>query len=151
MRGYDDKYKDGGGWPRSRDDHGSLIVELVILIPVFMVFTLVIIGCGRMVQARQQAVEAARAGAEAAAIMQTQASASRAASASAVLGPYGSIHSCTDESVRTGTAHFAPGGEVTVTVTCVVDLSDVFIPGMPGSISVTAAQSAPLDPYRSIG
>ena len=143
--------EDGGGRPRVWDDHGSLIVELVILLPVFVVFTLVVIGCGRVVQARQQAVEAARAGAEAAAIMQTQASASRAASASAVIGPYGSIHSCTDESVRTGTAHFAPGGEVTVTVTCVVDLSDVFIPGMPGSISVTAAQSAPLDPYRSIG
>ena len=149
MRG--DENKDSGGRLRPRGDHGSLIVELVILLPVFVVFTLVLIGCGRMVQARQQAVEAARAGAEAAAIMQTPASASWAASATAVIGPYGSIHSCTHGSVRTDTADFAPGGEVTVTVTCVVDLSDVFIPGMPGSISVTAAQSAPVDPYRSIG
>lgn len=140
-----------GGRLRQRDDFGSLIVELVILVPVFVVFTLVVVGCGRMVQARQQAVEAARAGAEAAAIMQTPAAARWAATAAAVVGPYGSIHSCTRGTVHTDTSEFAPGGKVVVTFSCVVDLSDVFIPGLPGSISVTATQSAPVDPYRSIG
>ena len=138
------------GSSRQRDDRGSLTVELVILIPVFVVFALTVIGCGRLVQARQQAVEAARAGAEAAAVTSNPASASWAAAANAVVGPYGSVHSCTHGSVRTDTADFVPGGEVTVTVSCVVELSDVLIPGMPGSISVTAVQSAPVDPYRSV-
>lgn len=132
---------------RQRGDNGSLVVELVVLVPVFVLFALVIVGCGRLVQARQQAVEAARAGAEAAAIMSTPSSASWAAAANAVIGPYGSSHSCTHGSVRTDTSDFTPGGEVSVTVSCVVDLSDVLIPGFPGSVTVTAVQSAPIDPY----
>jgi Flp pilus assembly protein TadG len=132
---------------RQREDDGSLVVELVVLVPVFVLFALVIVGCGRLVQARQQAVEAARAGAEAAAIMSTPSSARWAAAANAAIGPDGSSRSCTHASVRTDTSDFTPGGEVTVTVSCVVDLSDVLMPGFPGSVTVTAVQSAPIDPY----
>ena len=37
---------------------------------------------------------------------------------------------------------------VTVTVTCVVNLSDVAIPGLPGTLPITATMTSPLDTYR---
>jgi hypothetical protein len=37
---------------------------------------------------------------------------------------------------------------VTATVTCVVNLSDVAIPGLPGTRTITATMSSPLDTYR---
>jgi hypothetical protein len=46
--------------------------------------------------------------------------------------------------------HFYPGGYVQVTVTCQVDLSDVGIPGMPGTTTISSSSIAPIDPYRSI-
>ena len=48
-------------------------------------------------------------------------------------------------------SHFYPGGYVTVTVACQVDLSGVSIPGIPSSTTVTASATAPIDPYRAIG
>ena len=37
---------------------------------------------------------------------------------------------------------------VTATVTCVVNLSDVAVPGLPGTRTITATMSSPLDTYR---
>ena len=38
---------------------------------------------------------------------------------------------------------------VTSTILCMVDFSDVFLPGWPGSIQLTGRGSAALDTYRS--
>ncbi len=39
---------------------------------------------------------------------------------------------------------------MTVRVTCQVLLSDLGFPGVPGSITVEASATAPLDPYRAV-
>ena len=59
---------------------------------------------------------------------------------------------CTTKSVSVDTSGFAsPVGTpatVTATVTCVVNLSDVAVPGLPGTRTITATMSSPLDTYR---
>ncbi len=39
-------------------------------------------------------------------------------------------------------------GSVTVTITCTVNLSDIAIPGLPGTHTITKSASSPVDPYR---
>ena len=41
-----------------------------------------------------------------------------------------------------------PPANVTATVTCVVNLSDVAVPGLPGTRTITATMTSPLDTFR---
>jgi len=136
---------------RRRGDRGSLTVELVVLTPVVLVVVLTSLVFGRIVEARQQVVEAARAGAEAAAVLPTVGTAQWVGSINAVINLIGRTHTCAHASITVDTSHFVPGGSVTAHVSCLVLLSDVGVPGLPGSTTVTASATAPLDPYRSVG
>jgi len=42
-----------------------------------------------------------------------------------------------------------PLAHVSASVTCVVRLSDLLVPGLPGSKTLRASFTSPLDPYRS--
>ena len=137
--------------PPRPDDRGSLSVELVVLTPVLVVVALIMVVFGRVTEARQQVVEAARAGAEAASVLPTPASAVSGSDVEAAVGIAGGGRTCAEHQVDTDVRHFYPGGYVTVTVVCQVPLSDVAIPGMPGSTTVRASSTAPIDPYRSVG
>jgi Flp pilus assembly protein TadG len=135
---------------RSRDDRGSLTVELVVLTPVVVMFALATLAFGRLTQARQQVVEAAQAGAQAAAVGSNPLQAQQAAQSAAETGILASAHTCANPQINTDVAHFVPGGYVVVQVTCHVQLSDLLVPGLPGATTVQASSTAPLDPYRSV-
>lgn len=136
--------------PRQRGDGGSLTVELVVLTPVIVVFALATLAFGRFTQAHQQVVAAAQAGAQAAAVGSNAASAQQDAQAAASTGILGSAHTCANPQISVNVSHFTPGGYVVVQVTCHVQLSDLLVPGLPGSTTLQASSTAPLDPYRSI-
>jgi Flp pilus assembly protein TadG len=136
---------------RIRDQDGSLMVEMVVMTPVVFILALTILVFGRVSEARQQVVEASRAGAQAAAVLPSAANAQWGAAANAVVGVFGQAHTCAHAQIHTDVSHFYPGGYVTVTVVCQVDLSDLSVPGIPGSTSVRASATAPIDPYRSVG
>ncbi len=138
------------GERRRRSEHGSLVVELVVLTPVLFVLALCALVFGRVTEAQQQVAASARAGAQAAAVMATPGQAQWAGAATAVIGGYGRTRTCAAAAVVTDVADFRPGGTVTVTVSCKVDLSDLTIPGIPGSTTITASTTAPVDPYRSV-
>jgi hypothetical protein len=139
---------------KGRDGHpggqaGSMTVELVLLAPVVVLFAMVAVGLGRVEQARQELVDAAHAGAEAASVASPgQAPVVAANVAWPVVAQQS--HVCDNPSVATDTSTFGPPGRVEVTVACRVALSDLLIPGMPGFISLQATQSAPVDPYRAV-
>ena len=69
----------------------------------------------------------------------------------AVVDLTGRTHTCSQVSVSTDSSDFVAGGTVTVHVACRVLLSDLALPGLPGSTVVQASATAPLDPYRSVG
>lgn len=132
-------------------DEGSMTVELVVLTPVLFLLALMVLVFGRVSEARQQVIEAARAGAEAAAVEPDAASARSGAADLAVLELFGRTRTCTGGTVAVDVSRFIPGGSVTVEVACSVDLSDLSVPGMPGSTTVRVSATAPIDPYRAVG
>lgn len=136
------------GYPQGGDS-GSLVVELVVLTPVVFALALVALVFGRVTAAHQQVTESARAAAQMAAVMPTPQGAVVAA-AGAVSGGFVHTRPCARMSVSTDVSDFHPGGSVTVTVTCSVDLSDLSVPGIPGSTSIHVSTTAPVDPYRSV-
>lgn len=136
-------------WCRFRTERGSLTVELAVLTPILVVFILVSLVFGRYALAREQVVAGARAAAEAAAVAGSAAAAQPAAVAAAA-PVLRSDHSCVDPKVTVESESFDPGGVVRVSVSCRVDLSDLAIPGLPGSVSLQAVQSTPIDPFRTV-
>lgn len=134
-----------------RDEEGSLVVELVVITPVLFVLALAALAFGRVSESRQLVVEAARAGAEAAAVLPNSGSARWGAAATAAVGIFNRAHTCPQAQISTDTSHFYPGGFVTVTVACQVTLYDIPVPGIPGATMVRASATAPIDPYRSVG
>jgi Flp pilus assembly protein TadG len=135
---------------RSRNESGSLTVELVVVTPVLFLMALTVIVFGRISEAHQQVIEASRAAAEAAAIEPAAATAQSGAADIAVIGGFSSSHTCVHAAVSTNVGHFYPGGYVSVTVTCQVSLSDLGVPGLPGTTTISSSSIAPIDPYRSI-
>jgi Flp pilus assembly protein TadG len=136
---------------RRLDQQGSLTVELVVLTPVLFLLALMVVMFGRVSESKQRVVEAATAGADAAAVLPNPGSAGIGASVDAAVEVAGGDQSCVHARISTDVSHYYPGGFVTVTVQCQVGLSDLSLPGVPGSTTVQASAVAPIDPYRSVG
>lgn len=121
-------------------------VEMIVLIPVLFAFVLLIVAGGRLVQRQGQVDSAARDAARAASLARSSgeagAAANQAVRASVDLG----ASRCSAPSLA-GT-NFVAGGQVTVSLTCTVTLSDLGLVGLPGSMTVRGESVAPLDVYR---
>jgi Flp pilus assembly protein TadG len=133
-------------------ERGSAAIETTIGVPAFLLFVALIIGAGRIAIARQAVEAAATEGARSASIARTQPVADHDAATSAAATLANQQLQCATTRVLVDTSGFAkPVGTpaaVTVTVTCVVNLSDVAIPGLPGTLPITATMTSPLDTYR---
>lgn len=132
-------------------DAGSAALELVVLAPALLLLFSLVIFAGRTTIVRNSMAAAARDAARQASISLTASGAQAAAhsSADAALSRDG-LH-CTPQ-VMVDTRGFAvpPGqpAQVSARVTCKVPISDLLLPGMPGSWTVSASFTSPLDPYR---
>jgi Flp pilus assembly protein TadG len=133
-----------------RDEGGTAAVEAAVLIPVLILFGIVAIGFGRYEVFRAELIGDARAGAEAASVMQSPQQAQVAAEAAASVDEPQPGWLCGRSQVVTDTRGFAPGGTVSVSVLCSVDLANLGIPGLAGIESVAVAQGAPIDEYRTV-
>lgn len=127
-----------------RDD-GSAATELVVLAPLLVLVLLVVVGLGRMADARLRVDDAAHQAARAASLARNpgQARQQAGSAAGAALAAYGP--SCSHFAVQSGTGPWTPGGVVRVTVTCSVDLG---ITGMPAHITVKRTAVSVIDLHR---
>ena len=135
-----------------RDDRGSVSLEAAVVAPgLFLLLALAIIA-GRTSLAAGAVEQAARDAARQASIARDAGTARQRAvpTARATLAAQGL--QCGRLSVDLDTSGFAvPVGQpaqVTATVVCTVALADVAIPGTPGSKTLTARFSSPLDTFR---
>lgn len=133
-------------------DRGSVTIEAVIVLPAFIAFVSLIIAAGR-IQIAHQGVDAAAAdAARAASISRTAGDAQARASTSGRQALTNQGLACTSTSVSVDTSGFTvPVGTpatVSATVVCVVDLADVAIPGLPGSLTIRSTVRSPLDVFR---
>lgn len=133
-------------------ERGSTTIEAVILVPAFGLFLGLIVIGGRIALAdaavQSAAAEAART-----------ASLARASTSAQSLGRQAALDSlasqdlrCTRTTVTLDTSGFSAAvgtaASVEATVTCVVALDDLAVPGVPGSRTVEATMSSPIDTYR---
>lgn len=132
-------------------DRGSVAAEVTLVTPfliMLLVFIAVIIHRG--VDARLRLDDTAHQAARAASIARTPLAASTAAhsTAASALSAAGVV--CRSLSVDTVTADLVPGGTVTVTISCSVDLSDALLLGVAGHQRLSATAREPIDTYRSV-
>ena len=114
-------------------------------------FVALIIAGGRVALSHQAVESAAADAARAASISRTQGQAASNAEAAAAASLSSQNLRCVSTSVSIDTAGFAsPVGtpaSVGATVNCQVDLAGL-LPGLPGSMTISATMRSPLDTYR---
>ena len=133
-------------------ERGSVSVELALLAPALLLLLSFAVVAGRTQVAEGAVQEAARAAAREASLARDAATAAALADAQAQRTLADQDLRCEGTTVDVDTAGFqAPlgqRGDVTVSITCVVGLTDLLAPGLPGSITVEASFISPVDAYR---
>lgn len=134
-------------------DGGSAPLELVILAPILLGLLGLVIAAGRTTVAQAAVDAAARDAARQASISLTPAAAQVAAQASARAALRQDGLDCRPV-VVIDTSQFTsvPVGQpaaVTAVVSCVVPLSNLALPGLPGTAQLQARFTSPLDIYRT--
>jgi Flp pilus assembly protein TadG len=138
---------------RARGDRGASTLEAAILAPVLLMLIAVAVMSMRIEVAAQAVESAAHDAARAASISRTRTEADTAARNAANDALSQQDLTCNrGPTVVPDTSQFRrPIGEtavVTVTVTCVVPLNDVGLPGLPGTKTLTATFTSYLDQFR---
>lgn len=141
--------------PRARDERGSAAIEAVIGVPAFLLFVGLIIFGGRTATTHQSVETAAADAARSASLERTSTSAkTQAISAATTSLSNQGIH-CLDIDVTVDASQFSRAvgvaATVSVTVQCRLDLSDLSIPGVPGSRLIRATSTSPIDTWRERG
>jgi Flp pilus assembly protein TadG len=133
-------------------DRGSVSVELALLAPALLLLLSFAVVAGRTQVAEGAVAEAARAAAREASLARSDVSAAVLAGAQADRTLAAQNLRCQSTSVDIDTTGFGtpPGqpGDVTVSITCVVGMADLLAPGLPGSVTVEASFTSPVDAYR---
>ena len=135
---------------RLEGDDGSAGVDAALAVVALLAGMFFIVGALRVTNSGNDVDAAARSAARAAAAERTPGAAQAAASsvASAMLSDRGVA--CEDLSVAVG-GSLAAGGVVTVSVSCMVGLSDAALGGFQGSRTVTGQGVEAVDGVRGGG
>ena len=133
-------------------EQGSAAIETVVLVPAFLLFVLLIVYGGRLAVAKQAVGAAASEAARSASIARAVGQAQRDGAAGAAASLRSQDLACVAQQVLLDTTGFAAAvgtpAKVTATVTCVVEMSDLALPGVPGTRTITATMTSPIDTYR---
>ena len=134
---------------RISDDLGSVAVEVAVIAPALLFLMLIVVFAGKVAEADGNVERAASDAARAASLRQGPSDASTDAqnTAAANLSAAGVV--CLDLTTTVDTDDFAPGGTVTVTVSCEASMADVTLLGVPGRRTFTATAVEVIDTYRS--
>ncbi len=135
-------------------DRGSAALELAILTPALILLIGFVVVAGRVAIANNTITSVAGNAAREASLARdarTAAAAAGAAARSALTAQ--AIHCDGGGQVAVDAGGFAagqgtPGQFVVVTVTCVVSFTDLAIPGLPGSRTLSDRAVSPIDPNR---
>lgn len=132
-------------------DTGSAAAELVILTPLLVLLITVMAAFGELQLAKERLAAAAQSAVQAAVLAPSTASGTAAAEAAAGSDLAGRSATCTDLATVVRYQLGGPGtaGSVSVTVRCRASLAGIFLPGLPGSVVLTASATGPLDPFRN--
>lgn len=135
-----------------RDERGSASIEAAIGLPAFLLFVGLIIFGGRTSVAHQAVESASADAARSASIARTSKDAKHDAQQAAQVSLANQDVHCLSIEVNIDASDFTKSvgqpGTVSVTVECRLDLSDLSVPGVPGTRVIRATTSSPLDTWR---
>lgn len=135
-----------------RNERGSAAIEAAVGVPAFVLFVGLIICGGRVATTHESLQSAAAEAVRSASIARDASTAKADAREAATTSVANQNIPCSDVEVQVDTSDFAKQagqpGTVTVTVSCRLDLSDLSVPGIPGSRVLTARMSSPIDTWR---
>jgi Flp pilus assembly protein TadG len=135
--------------PRRHDDRGSAVVELVVMAPVLFAFVVAVVFAGRLTAGRARIEAAARSAARTVSIARDPEAATAVAERQATeMAGFGSPMCRTIEVEQTFDRAADPV-VVTVSITCVADLTDLAfldVGRIDNTFTATAAEV--LDRYR---
>lgn len=137
-----------------RRDDGSASLEMVVLAPAFLALIALLTLFGRVALTHEQIDQAAITAARAASLARTPADA-RAAAGAAASGTLTAQRVTCPITTTLDTSGFSrPVGQpahVQATVTCILPIADLGLPGTGASLTITATRTSPLDTYRERG
>lgn len=137
---------------RRYDDRGSASLEAAIAAPAFVLLVGLIIFGGRTAMTHQAVESAAAEAARSASIARSSTEATAGAKQAAKTSQANQDLQCLSMDVSVEISDFSKPigepGQVTVTVECRLDLSDLSVPGVPGSRVISATMTSPLDTWR---
>ncbi|GAB6901758.1 TadE/TadG family type IV pilus assembly protein [Kineosporia succinea] len=122
-------------------------VEVVIVTPLLVAFLLLVVAFGRYVAVRGE-VEAASRDAVRAASLERDAAAAQGAATRTANASLGGRWTCSAVGLK---GQFVAGGVIETELSCQVPVSDLGLLGLPGTVTVRASSSSPLDVYRRTG
>jgi len=130
-------------------ERGTAVIETVLVVPLIIVLLCFIVFVGRLMSARNDISAATRDAARAATLQRDARSADRSAhdTLAQVLDRTGT--DCATTVVHVDTTHFDPGGYVRVDTTCTLSLADIAPLAIPGTKTLTAHATEPIDQYRA--
>jgi Flp pilus assembly protein TadG len=119
----------------------------VLILPVLLLMLLFLVLCYRVSDARLRIADVAHQAARAASIATTPTQAITDARTTAQSALAGAGVTCQNLTVDTDPAGLAPGALVRVTVTCTVRLDDLAMLATPGSATLHATSTSPVDTF----
>lgn len=139
-------------WRRDDRERGSVALEAVVIAPALLLLIVMVIAGGRLALAKQSVEAAASDAARSASIARTPGEAASAGAKAARASLANEELRCASQSAAVDAAAFAaPVGapaQISATVTCAVNLSDLSVPGIPGTYTATSTMTSPIDTYR---
>jgi Flp pilus assembly protein TadG len=132
--------------PRER---GSAALELVLLTPVLLLVLMLVVGIGRLVDARERVSDAAYQAARAATLALTAPAAQQAATSAAATALAGAGVTCAAMNVTADVGDLAPGSTVIISVTCTVSWAGITGISFGAHQSITASATSIVDEFRS--
>jgi len=137
-------------WWRRRTS-GSVSIEAVMIIPAFLLFLALIAAVGRTAGAQADIHAAAVEGARITSLASTAAAGDKAAQKAIKAHLTKDKVTCQSLTISINSQVLdkpvGQAGTVTATITCVITLSDLAVPGLPGTITLTDTYAVPIDPY----
>ena len=134
----------------SRDERGSLAVEMAMIAPGLLLIFGLIFAYGRAAGVNGTLESGTRDGARSATMARSYDEAVTMATAAVAQAIVGTPQACQSSLDVVVSQNFRPGEAITVTATCTYGISDIGLPGAPGSITPASSFTSMLDPYRGV-
>jgi Flp pilus assembly protein TadG len=135
-----------------RDETGSMSVELVMLAPALVLVILLLIVGARLSLAGNATSAAAVAAAREASLSRTTSQAQIRATEAARVAMAQTGYACSQISVTIDDSGLevplGQVGTVSATLSCTLDLTDIALPGLPGTKTITTTAISPVDAFR---